>query len=100
MAERHFRVSLRAERQIEAGEMWWRAHRDKAPDAFSEDIQAAFERIRTQPNAGLRVQARRRGVRRLILNRIGYAVHYRVDDRGQVTILTLWHMSRRRPPRL
>lgn len=101
MAVRRFRVALRAERQLDVAEAWWRTHRDKAPDAFTEDMTAAFEQIRNQPSSGLRVpMTRRRGVHRVILDRIGYAVYYRVSRNGDVTILAIWHMSRQRPPRL
>ena len=87
-------------RQIERASNWWREHRDKAPTAFDEDIDAAFKLLRSNPHAGTPVRARRIGVRSLWLDRVGYFVYYRERPNNLIEILALWHASRGSRPKL
>jgi plasmid stabilization system protein ParE len=96
---RRIRISSAAAAQIEAAAAWWRKHRDKAPGAFDEDLDAALELIRSEPGSGSRVDARRIQVRRVWLDRIGYFLYYREGDSDIIEVLALWHASRRSRPR-
>jgi plasmid stabilization system protein ParE len=91
-------TSPRAQRQLRAAERWWLSHRDKAPAAFDEDLQEGVESIVRNPTIYPFVNARR-GIRRMLLERIRYYVYYRVNKRDEIELLSIWHASRR-PPRL
>jgi plasmid stabilization system protein ParE len=91
------RISSLALRQIDRASAWWRAHRDKAPSAFDDDIDEAIALIRRNRGVGQPVQLRK-PARRIWLPRIRYFLYYR--DRGEfLEIIALWHASRR-PPKL
>lgn len=98
--KRRIRFSPRAWREIERGSAWWRRHRDKAPDAFDVDTDAAIDLIRSEPHIGTPTRARRFGVRSLWLERIGYFIYYVETPDGFIEILALWHASRGSRPRL
>ena len=90
----------RASRQIGEASDWWKANRSKAPDAFEEAIEKAFNLLAFQPNVGVRVRGSRfSDVRRIHLSPIHYYLYYRVSDEG-VEVLALWHTSRGSGPRL
>jgi len=89
----------RAERQINAGRKWWLQNRDKAPDAFDEEIERSRRLLQRDPFVGVPVITRRgKRIRRLTLERIRYYLYYRVT-RERLEVISLWHTSRR-PPRL
>jgi len=93
-------VLRRASRQITKAADWWQANRSKAPQAFEEAIENAFDLLSFQPNVGVKVSGTRlTGVRRLHLIPIHYYFYYRVSDSG-VEILSLWHTSRGSQPKL
>ena len=93
------RTSLRAERQIQVARHWWLQNRDKAPEAFDEELVRARNVILDAPHAGKPSRTRHgKLIRRLTLERIHYYLYYRVE-RDRVQLLSLWHTSRR-PPRL
>jgi plasmid stabilization system protein ParE len=96
------RVGPRADRQIRAAAQWWTDHRTKAPDAFVDELEAAFALIEELPYAGEAVRhARVSGLRRVLLGRVRYHLYYRVsEDMVAVEVLALWHTSRGTPPRL
>ncbi len=92
-------VGLEVERAVE----WWRANRDKAPDALEEDLAEAHRQLSEQgeligvPVRGTRVEH----VRRLHLRRVRFYLYFRVsDDRQTAFILSLWHVSRGTGPLL
>jgi plasmid stabilization system protein ParE len=92
-------VLRRANQQIIKASDWWQANRSKAPQAFEEAIESAFDLLSFQPNVGVKVSGTRLpGVRRLHLSPIRYYLYYRVSDAG-VEILSLWHTSRGSEPR-
>ena len=91
--------SPRAERQIDAAHRWWFANRDKAPEAFEEDLDRAYELLAHTPYAGVPWRMRSgKYLRRLTLERIRYYLYYRVTSE-RVEVVFFWHASRR-PPRL
>jgi hypothetical protein len=88
-----------AERQIQRAKRWWFAHRDKAPDALQADLDRALALLAERPYLGVRLRnTRRRGVRRLHMERVSHDIYYQVIG-DIVNVVTLWH-SHRRPPRL
>lgn len=78
------------------------ANRDKAPEAFAEEIERAFDMIRRLPSAGEPVlHSTVVGARRLLLGRIHYHIYYvAAPTNDTVDILALWHASRGQPPEL
>ena len=90
-------ITPRARKQIAKASRWWLGNRDKAPEAFDEDLDAGLEMLADSPLAGEPFRSRP-GVRRLVLRRIRYYLYYRIV-RGDLYVLSLWHTSRR-PPRL
>ena len=98
---RRYRIKFarRAWRQIDRASSWWRRHRDKAPHAFDEDLDAALRLLRTNPGVGEPIRDRL-GTRRYWMERIRYFLYYRVTRDGVVEISALWHASRRTRPRL
>jgi len=98
--KRHVRFSPRAWREIERGAAWWRRNRDKAPDAFDADTNAAIDLIRSEPHIGTPIRARRVGVRAVWIERIGYYMYYVEISDEVVEILALWHASRGSRPKL
>jgi plasmid stabilization system protein ParE len=94
-----YAFSPRAVRQLHAAKTWWLAHREKAPDAFDDDIAEQVERLRTDPFLGSPVhRARSSGIRRVVLSRIRYYLYCRVEG-DLLVLVALWHTSRR-PPKL
>lgn len=98
MTLHRIRISSLALRQIDRASEWWRAHRDKAPAAFDQDIDAAIALIRRNPRVGQPVQLRR-PARRLWIERIRYYLYYREHD-AYIEIIALWHASRASRPKL
>ena len=95
------RVGAVADRQIQDAGDWWLRNRPKAPLAFTEDLESAFDLLETVPGAGESVPHRTISrLRRLLIARIRYFLYYTVDEDGNVEVLALWHTSRRRPPSL
>ena len=88
----------RARRQITEASVWWKANRSKAPTAFDEEIERAFDLVAFQPNVGVRIAgARFTGVRRIHLNRVHYFLYYRPTAEA-IEIVALWHTSRGSKP--
>jgi plasmid stabilization system protein ParE len=88
------RVTRRAQAQIDRAARWWDENRERAPEAFDEDLSKAFSLLSAEPRIGVRVSnARLEGVRRIHLARIRYYLFYRVRS-DAVEVLALWHASR------
>lgn len=96
------RVARRAATQIRAAADWWRDNRSKAPHAFAQDLEQAFDLIGSFPSLGEAVpHARLQGVRRIYLGRIRYHLYYVVSAETEtVDVLALWHASRGTEPEL
>ena len=74
------RVTKRAQAQIDRAALWWDENRDRAPEAFDEDLAEAFLLLSAEPGVGAPViHARAQGVRRLHLARIRYHLYYRIS---------------------
>ncbi len=99
---RRLRVATRAGAQIRAAADWWMANRDKAPTAFAEEIERAFDIIRRLPSAGEPVDHTTvLGARRLLLGRVHYHLYYVATPTSDtVDVLALWHTRRGDPPEL
>ena len=95
---RTIHVARRAQKQIAAAARWWERNRNKAPDAFADDLAHAYELIAETPLIGVHVRSRRGGLRKVLLPRARYYLYYR-EGPGIVEVTALWHASRR-PPRL
>lgn len=96
------RVGRRADQQIRQGQDWWLRNRSKAPLAFAEDIESAFDLLRAAPGAGEPLPSSRiANLRRLLVSRIRYFIYYTVDEGSEIIeVLALWHTSRGQPPTL
>jgi plasmid stabilization system protein ParE len=95
---RQLRVTKRAHDAIRRLRLWWVENRPAAPNAPAEDIDAALELLLEQPGIGQAVpQASRADTRRLFLDRLSSWLYYRATDKT-LTLLTIWHTSRGRPP--
>lgn len=91
--------NLRFEQQVNVARDWWLRNRDKAPEAFDEEIERAFKLLLNAPHLGRPLRSRHgKLIRRLTLERIRYYLYYRVEN-DIIRLLSLWHTSRR-PPRL
>ena len=87
----------RAQNQLRAAKAWWRDNRDKAPEAFDEEIARALSLLGINPVAGKLVPTRP-GIRKLTIRRIHYDIYYRIGD-DTVEVLAIWHTRRgARPP--
>ena len=97
---REVRITARARRQIVAARRWWFENRDKAPFVLDDEIDEVVALIAENPAIGVRVHARRRGVRRLTMERTRYYIYYDQVADESIEILALWHASRARKPQL
>ena len=89
-----------ADAHIQKAASWWLPHREKAPQAFKEELQRGFALISQQPEVGASAtNVRLKDVRRIHLSRIRYFLYYRVKE-DRVEVLALWHSSRLKGPRL
>lgn len=79
------RIAGSASRAIIEAAEWWEINRPKAPNAFADELERAFQLLASQPLIGARARnAKLAGVRRLHLPR----VHY--------TSTIVWHPAPRR----
>jgi plasmid stabilization system protein ParE len=94
------RITDRAAGEIERADAWWRENRRAVPGALREDLKAVFKLLLQQPGVGIKLRsAGLTGTRRLHLERIRYFVYYRVKSR-ELVVLSVWHSSRGRGPRV
>jgi len=92
------KVTPAADVQIQEAGSWWLANREKAPEAFKEELQRGFALISQQPEVGAKAtNVKLKGVRRIHLSRIRYFLYYRVQG-DWVEVLALWHSSRLKSP--
>ena len=94
-----FKVGHEAEEQIRSAAEWWIEHRTKAPNAFTEDLEAAFDLIEQMPFIGQPVpHPRIAGLRRILLGRIRYHLYYVPSaEENTIDVVALWHTSRMKP---
>jgi len=94
------KVTPIAAMQIEKAARWWLANRDKAPNAFNEEIERGFALISQRPEVGAKASSvKLKNVRRIHLSRIRYFLYYRAMQ-NRVEVLALWHSSRLKGPTL
>lgn len=91
-----------ARRQIEAAALWWLGSRDKAPDAFIQELEAARTQLEAEPRSGTPFPTPRHpGARRLLLQKTRYHLYYTVHDEEELVLIrALWHATRGRLPTL
>jgi toxin ParE1/3/4 len=88
----------RAVREIEEAARWWEDNRPGAPGAIHDELARGLEIIASEPASGAPARtAALKGVRRILLTRVGYFVYYRVAQK-RVQILAFWHTRRGRQP--
>lgn len=95
------RVSARARREADRRDAWWRENRPEAADALRDELLAALDLLRQNPDAGQVYEAVRVEVpvRRLLLPRTEtHLYHARVDQ--DVVVLAVWGARRGRGPKL
>lgn len=98
MTRLRLRVTLRAAREVERAEAWWRENRPAAPAALREDLRAALDLLAQEPGIGVKVATTRLpGTRRLHLGRVRYLIYYRVRG-DELIVLSVWHASRGSTP--
>lgn len=92
----------RAERHLEAAVSWWKENRPAASGAVADEVRKAIDLISIHPATGVPAQsARLRGVRRILLDRIGYYCYYRPRPLlKRIEVLALWHSKRGSQPGL
>ena len=96
--KRNIEFTHLAERQLIAAGVWWRRNRDKAPDAFDEEMKSALLYLSENLSSSTAYRhARRSNVRRYLIERIRYYIYFRVIG-DKIQVLRIWQTSRR-PPR-
>jgi plasmid stabilization system protein ParE len=71
---------------------WWRAHRDKNPNLFDDEVQRVVALLPGSPYMG-HVYRVRRGVafRRVLLERTHHYLYYWVDEESPVIeVVSIW----------
>jgi plasmid stabilization system protein ParE len=96
--------SVRAVRESNEARAWLEAHLGTARVLLlNDEVNAALDKLELLPELGAIVRTRSREqplTRRVILDRSGYHLYYRVHhDSRLIEVVCLWH-EKRRPPRL
>ena len=94
-------VSDLADRQIRMEDLWWRQHRDKAPNAIREELERIGSLIAFQPQLGARAtNVKLPGVRRIHIERIHYDLYYRAvgSPPQYLEIVAFWGSRRKSGP--
>lgn len=91
---------LRAAREIEDIDAWWRTNRPTAPLLFLTELERMLGILVLMPSVGAPAKSERlRDLRRVRLRRTRYHVYYRV--RGEnLEVLAVWHEAREAGPGL
>jgi hypothetical protein len=95
-------IAKRAQQQIDRIEVWWRAHRDKAPELFQNELAQAKEFLRATPNlARVCVVRDSRVIRWLLLPKTKAKLYFWVDEKTAIVhIVSAWGGQRGREPKL
>lgn len=98
---RRIEVAERAQQDVERLGLWWRMHREKAPDLFEEELTAAYSTIQEHPEYGQRYRVvRGKQVWRWLMPKTKRHVYYRLDGDDVVRIMAVWGAIRGREPKL
>jgi plasmid stabilization system protein ParE len=68
---------------------WWRAHRDKAPDLFEQELAITLRTIGAAPSSGRKYAHPGALVRRLLMRSTRNHVYY-VDNDDHVLVVAVW----------
>lgn len=91
-------ISARAAAEIRRADVWWAENRPAAPGAIAIDFAAGMALLVQQPGLGAKCEGTRiAGVRRLLLNRVGYFIYYKAEA-DVLMVLAFWHASREHLP--
>lgn len=95
-------VGRRTRLQLDRIERWWRAHREKAPELFEEELREAQEFLRSTPNlAKVHVVRTSRMIRWVVLPKTKVRLYFWVDEKSAIVhIVAAWGGRRGRPPKL
>lgn len=94
---RSFRTTARAKRQADVAEQWWRKRHPASAALFRAEVERGIETLRELPELGVPYShPGRRGIRRLLLPKIGYHLYYRLGAR-EIVLLAVWHTRRGTP---
>jgi len=95
-------IARRAQLQLDRIERWWRAHRDKAPELFADELSEAKEFLRSTPHlAKVHVERDGRVVRWLLLLKTKAKLYFWVDEKKNVVnIVAAWGGQRGSEPKL
>ena len=94
--------TTKAAGQLQEAVAWWIVNRPAAPNVLIAEVARAVGLIALQPAMGVVARSSRlRGVRRVLLEPMGYHIYYRVRPLLQrIDILAVWHASRGSDPKL
>lgn len=93
-------MSKQASADVLAALRWWKTNLGSIPSPLVAELRRARRQLERLPLSGVEVEdAGLLGVRRLTLWRARYSLFYEVDEsRRVVTVLRIWHTSRRGKP--
>jgi len=83
------RTTPQADLHVLEIDAWWRAHRDKAPELFEQEIAIAFRTISAAPSSGKRYAHPAAEVRRVLMRSTRNHVYY-VERNDHVLVLAVW----------
>ncbi|HLK91068.1 MAG TPA: hypothetical protein VKZ18_14315 [Polyangia bacterium] len=95
------RIAPEAQVQLEERKGWWRQHRDKAPDLFDREFEAAAHRIGSSPTSfPVFTEQGGRSIRRCLMPKTQCHLYFEVLERSnEIAILAAGGTRRRKPPR-
>ena len=94
-------LAPRAVRDAERHARWWRENRPAARLLFDQELAAALQQIRTQPESGLAypgIAGKR--YQRLLMPRTRFHIYYRLAAPDTIRVVAIWGAVRERGPRL
>ena len=86
---RPVRTTPQADLHILELDAWWRAHREKAPDLFEQELSMAFRTISAAPHAGKRYPHPDAAVYRVLMRATRNHVYY-VERDDHVLVVAVW----------
>ena len=96
----NLKYALRALKEIEECDRWWKANRD-AHSLFEEELAAAIRQIRTDPRLGQVYRVVGTLVqRRILMPKTAHHLYYRLEGPDLILVLSVWGARRKRGPKL
>jgi plasmid stabilization system protein ParE len=94
------KYALRALKQIEQCDRWWKEHRD-AKSLFEEELATAIRQIRFEPELGQIYRVVGTLVqRRILMPKTATHLYYRLEGPDLILVLSVWGARRKRGPKL